>query len=63
MSVESCRSELSKEVGKVTIDIQEEKGLAKNECIIEGDHQMIDCGIKTQIDNLTTTLRMLVQER
>jgi flagellar assembly protein FliH len=63
MAVESCRSELAKEAGNVIIEIQEEKGLAKNECIIEADSQMVDCGFKTQLDNLITTLRMLVQER
>lgn len=61
MTAESYRRELSKEAGKVIIDIQEEKGLAKDECIIETEHQMVDCGFKTQLNNMLTTLRMLVQ--
>ena len=61
--VESCRGEISKEVGDAVIEVQEEKGLAKDECIIEADRQMVDCGFRTQLDNLLTTLRMLVQER
>ena len=61
MTVESCRRQLAKEAGHVTIDIQEEKGLAKDECIIETERQMVDCGFKTQLGNLLTTLRMLVQ--
>lgn len=63
MMVESCRGEISKEVGDAVIEVQEEKGLAKDECIIEADRQMVDCGFRTQLDNLLTTLRMLVQER
>lgn len=62
MAAESYRRQLSKEAGKVIIDIQEEKGLAKDECIIESEHQMVDCGFKTQLNNMLTTLRMLVQE-
>ena len=45
----------------VSLDVKEEKGLEKNECIIETDTQMVDCGFRTQLDNLITTLHMLVQ--
>lgn len=45
----------------IQVDVKEEKGLSKNECIIETDTQMIDCGFHTQLDNLITTLHMLVQ--
>lgn len=62
MTAESYRRQISKEAGKVIIDIQEEKGLAKDECIIETEHQMVDCGFKTQLNNMLTTLRMLVQQ-
>lgn len=62
MTAESCRRQISKEAGKVIIDIQEEKGLAKDECIIESENQMVDCGFKTQLNNMLTTLRMLIQE-
>lgn len=44
-----------------TIEVQEEKGLAEGECIIETDTQMIDCGFRTQLDNLINTLRMLAK--
>lgn len=63
MRVESCRGEIAKEAGDAAVEVQEDKGLAKDECIIEADRQMVDCGFKTQLDNLLTTLRMLVQER
>lgn len=43
------------------LEVQEEKGLATGECIIETDTQMIDCGFRTQLDNLVYTLRMLVK--
>ena len=44
----------------VSIDVKEEKGIDRNECIIETDTQMIDGGFQTQLDNLITTLHMLV---
>lgn len=61
MSLEAHRKELAQKLGEVTVEIQEDKGLAKDECIIETDRQMVDCGIRTQLDNLVTTLRMLAQ--
>ncbi len=58
--LEGNKNELLNKVGPdATIEIQEEKGLEKNECIIETDKQMIDCGFKTQLSNMLTTLRML----
>lgn len=45
----------------ISVEVQEEKGLGKDECIIESDTQMVDCGFKTQLDNLVSTLRMLAQ--
>ncbi len=62
LTLEKYRDGISKEVGKAAIEIQEDKGLAKDECMIETDRQMVDCGFKTQLDNLLMTLRMLVQE-
>ena len=43
-----------------TIEVQEEKSLSEGDCIIETDNQMIDCGFRTQLDNMVRTLRMLV---
>ena len=43
----------------ISLDVREEKGLEKNECIIETDTQMVDCGFRTQLGNLITTLHML----
>ena len=45
----------------ISLDVKEETGLEKHECIIETDTQMVDCGFRTQLDNLITTLHMLVQ--
>lgn len=60
--VEGHKDELLEKVGTgVSIDIQEEKGLLKEECIVETDKQMVDCGFKTQLANLVTTLRILAQ--
>ena len=43
-----------------TIEVQEEKKPFEGDCIIETDNQMIDCGFRTQLDNMVRTLRMLV---
>ena len=45
----------------VAIDIQGQEGLGKNECFIETENQMLDAGLKTQLDNLLTALRLLTQ--
>ncbi len=59
--VESHKEDIVLQLGSdVTLDIQEEKGLRKNDCIIETDTQMIDCGLQTQLSNLVSTLRMLL---
>lgn len=42
-----------------TLEVQEEKGLLDGECVIETDTQMIDCGFRTQLENMVSTLRML----
>ncbi len=47
--------------GDVAIDIQGQEGLQKNECFIETDSQMLDAGLKTQLDNLIAALRLLSQ--
>ena len=58
--VENHKEEILLQTGAgVVVDIQEEKGLDKDECIIETDTQMIDCGFRTQLDNLMMTIRML----
>lgn len=57
--LEVHRKEMVKRLDGASIEIQEDKGLSKDECIIETDHQMVDCGIRTQLSNLTLTLRML----
>ena len=60
--VEGKKEDIANKTGITgTIEIQEEKGLAEGECIIETDTQMIDCGIHTQLDNLIHTLRMLAK--
>lgn len=60
-TVDSKKQELREIVGENTsIEIVEEKNLEKNECIIETDSQMVDCGFQTQLDNLVETLKMLV---
>lgn len=63
LMVEGHLDEIQKDIGsEVSIDVKEEKGIEKNECIIETDTQMVDCGFQTQLDNLITTLHMLVQQ-
>lgn len=59
--IESNKEEIVEKTGITgTLEVQEEKGLTEGECIIETDRQMIDCGFQTQLENLISTLRMLV---
>lgn len=59
--LEAHKAELAKEIGEsATLEFVEEKGLEKGQCIIETDHQMVDCGIQTQLDMLVRDLKMLV---
>ncbi len=44
----------------VTLDIMPQDGMEKNDCIIETDNQMLDAGIKTQLDNMLSTIKMMV---
>ena len=58
--LEAHKDEILLKVGSdVSLTVQEEKGLNPNDCIIETDHQMVDCGFYTQLDNMISTLRML----
>lgn len=60
--VESHRDEIRNKAGiTATVEVQEEKSLGKDDCIIETDTQMVDCGFRTQLDNLVSTLRMIAQ--
>lgn len=59
--VESNKEEIIEKAGITgVLEIQEEKGFAEGECMIETDTQMIDCGFRTQLENMISTLRMLV---
>lgn len=59
--MESRKNEIRQILGdEAIIEIVEEKSLNKNECIIETDNQMIDCGFKTQLNNLIETLKLMV---
>lgn len=59
--VESNKEDIINKTGLTgTLEVQEEKGLLEGECIIETDTQMIDCGFRTQLENMISTLRMLV---
>lgn len=46
--------------GSVSLDLVEEKGLEKGQCVIETQSQMVDCGFQTQLDTLIRDLKMLV---
>lgn len=61
--IESNKEDILKKTGITgVLEVQEEKGLPRGECIIETDTQMIDCGFQTQLENLISTLRMLAQQ-
>ncbi len=58
--MERHKDEFQMYLGADTVlELQEEKGLKRYQCIIETDNQMVDCGFQTQLENLITTLRML----
>ncbi len=58
--IEPHKEEIKEIAGGASVEYWEEKGLNKNECIIETDTQMVDCGFQTQLSKLTETLRFLV---
>ncbi len=59
--IESKKQEIKELLGdEVAVEIVEERTLEKNQCIIETDSQMVDCGIQTQLNNLIESLKMLV---
>lgn len=58
---ETHKNELLELVGEdVSVDIVSQESMEKGECIIETDNQMLDAGIRTQLENLKTSLMMLV---
>ena len=58
---ETHKKELLELVGEdVSVDIVSQESMEKGECIIETDNQMLDAGIRTQLENLKTSLMMLV---
>ena len=59
--VEQHKKELLESVAEgVTIDIMPQESMEKNDCIIETDNQMLDAGIKTQLENMVTAIKMMV---
>ena len=59
-TVEANKEKIRNEMGmEAVLEVQEEKSLGTGEGIIETDTQMVDCGFRTQLDNLISTLRML----
>lgn len=59
--VESNKEKILQELGEgVSLDLIEEKGLEKGQCVIETQNQMVDCGFQTQLDTLIRDLKMLV---
>ena len=59
--VESNKEKIIQELGEgVSLDLVEEKGLEKGQCVIETQSQMVDCGFQTQLDTLIRDLKMLV---
>ena len=57
---EAHKKELMEELsGDVTIEIQSQETMEKGECLIETDNQMLDAGIRTQLDNMLMAVKML----
>ena len=49
--------------GNATIEIIEDISLHKNECLIETDGGIFDCGLGTQLSELTRKLKLLSYEK
>lgn len=41
-------------------DVMADAGLQKNQCVIETENQIVDCGLEVQLDSLIEDLRLLV---
>lgn len=50
---------MTKAAPGVELDIIEDSSLEQNQCIIETDNKIIDCGLDTQISNLCEQIKML----
>ena len=46
----------------ITVELIEDSTLHENECMIEGSSGIYDCGIGTQLEELTRKLRLLSYE-
>lgn len=58
--LESRKADLIKDLKKdVSIEIEEDSKLVKNQCLIETENQMIDCSLDTQLNNLITDIKLL----
>ncbi|MEE3467767.1 MAG: FliH/SctL family protein [Eubacterium sp.] len=61
MVAEAHKKELMEQLEwDATIEVQSQDSMEKNECIIETDNQMLDAGIRTQLDNMLMAIKMLV---
>ncbi len=49
--------------GRGTVDVIEDISLRKNECMIETDGGIFDCGLGTELDELTKKLKLLSYEK
>ena len=61
----SRKSLLQEAVGnpQYTVELMEDAGLGRNECVIKTDQGIMDCGLKTQLDELTRKLKLLAYEK
>lgn len=49
--------------GDVQLEIVEDPNLHKNDCVIRTENSILDCGLGTQLDELTRKLRLLAYEK
>ncbi len=55
-----AKKETLKKIANVeSFEIIEDKQLSANQCMIETDNRIIDCGLDTQLDNLAEHIRLL----
>ncbi len=49
--------------GEVTLEIVEDPSMHRNACVIKTEHGIMDCGLGTQLDELTRRLKLLAYEK
>lgn len=61
--INSKKSRLLEAAGAAIVEIVEDPSLKKNDCIIKTETGIIDCGLDTQLEELSRKIRLLAYEK